>query len=814
MQLAFGDFPPGLAAWAGVGGSVPKSRAAWLAAAIALAVLAAGCGGGGGGAALDMPDPQPPVAPDPQPPAAPDPRPARSAALQALAAPYESDSEYRTAWGLAQIDAATAYARIAGRDGAGTAPGAGARVAVVDTGIDLGHWEFDTYPISRTNPPVSSVPSHGTAVASVIAARRDGPVPANLRSYDFHGVAWGVGRLQIMSVALGRTDPDRNYGGVRTRQVATAIGELAQGFSDLAETDFVNMSFGVEGLVENYLGRSFGAGYAQAVRTLAQTGRPNDKAILVIAAGNDHGRVCASPEPNCVNGRIEATSPALYGGLPALEASLRSHVVAVVATDEDGRIASFSNRCGVAARWCIAAPGVEVPAAYYGPDRDDPGRTVRGYARWSGTSFAAPHVTGALAVLKHWFRSRLANEDLLARLYATAQVTPDPVAPGGFCPEHLDLDGDRSDCELSSEFGRGVMDLGAASAPVGGVSIALGERVAEGGVPAQSSLIVSGAAMGDAFGRALAGRKIAAFDALGAPFWIDAAGFATAAPRPDPAARLSRWLAGEAVRRAAPPVAGTVLAAVDGEAPGGLHVGVGRLQGAHMALAGPAASAGFQFGNTVLSTFASTDSEGEGGALRLTPGARGLALSWRPADGRADLRAGWIEETDSLFGTGAEGAFGRLSSGLAFVGASRSFEVGNWRMGVAGELGLATLETAGGILSEAGRNAFSTAFWADAVRPLAGGTLRLSLEQPLRIERGRLRLSLPVDRTPEGAVVLRTMAVGLEPSGREIDIGVDWTRAVAPGAALKIGTLLIREPGHVADRNPEAVIFTGLRLGL
>ena len=808
MQLAFGNFLPGVAVRDGVGdhvgGFVSKVRPAWLAAAIVLAALAAGCGGGGGGAALDVPEPPPPVGPDPPPPTAPDP-PARPADLQALAAPYESDPEYQTAWGLAQIDAATAYARIAGRDGAGTAPGAGARVAVIDTGIDLGHWEFDTRPISRINRPVDSVPWHGTAVASVIAARRDGPVPDDLLAYDFHGVAWGVERLQIMSVALGTTDPDRNYAGVEPGEVAASFGEFAQWFSDLAETDFVNMSFGVEGLVENYLGRGFGAGYARAVRTIAQTGRLDDKAIFVVAAGNDHGRVCAPPEPNCVNGRIEASSPALYGGMPVLEASLRGHVVAVVATDEDGHIAPFSNRCGIAARWCIAAPGVDVPAAYYGPDPDYPGQTLRSYAQWSGTSFAAPHVTGALAVLKHWFRSRLVNEDLLARLYATAEVTPDPVVPGDFCPEHLDLDGDRSDCELSSVFGRGVIDLGAATAPVGAVSIALGERVAGGGVPAQSSLIVSGPAMGDAFGRALAGRKIATFDALGAPFWIDAAGFATVAPRPDPAARLSRWLEGEAVTRTAPP-------AVDGQAESGLRVGVGMPQGAHMALAGPAASAGFRFENTVLCAFASTDSEGK--AHHLAAGARGLALAWRPADGRADLRAGWLEETDSLFGTGAQGAFGRLSTGLAFVGASRSFEVGDWRVNVGGELGLATLQTAGGILSQAGRNAFSTAFSADAVRPLAGGTLRLSLEQPLRIERGRLRLSLPVDRTPEGAVVSRTMAIGLEPSGREIDIGVDWTRAVAPGAVMKIGTMLIREPGHVADRSPEAVIFTGLRVGL
>ena len=97
-------------------------------------------------------------------------------------------------------------------------------------------------------------------------------------------------------------------------------------------------------------------------------------------------------------------------------------------------------------------------------------------------------------------------------------------------------------------------------------------------------------------------------------------------------------------------------------------------------------------------------------------------------------------------------------------------------------------------------------------RPLAGGTLRLVLAQPLRVESGRLELSLPAGRTPQGAVVRERVAVDLEPSGRQIDAGMDWTSAVAPGAVLRIGARLIREPGHVAARNPEAIAFAGLRI--
>ncbi len=178
------------------------------------------------------------------------------------------------------------------------------------------------------------------------------------------------------------------------------------------------------------------------------------------------------------------------------------------------------------------------------------------------------------------------------------------------------------------------------------------------------------------------------------------------------------------------------------------------------------------------------------------------------------LRAGWIGETDSFFGSGTAGTFGRLSSQLTFVGASRTFEAGGWLVAMAAELARATRDASGGIVANTGAPAISTAFLAGAARPLAGGTLRLSLQQPLRIESGRLRFSLPVGQTPEGAVVRWRVAVDLEPSGRQIDADVDWTGELASESVPRIGARLIREPGHVAGGNPEAAVFAGLRIGL
>ena len=123
-------------------------------------------------------------------------------------------------------------------------------------------------------------------------------------------------------------------------------------------------------------------------------------------------------------------------------------------------------------------------------------------------------------------------------------------------------------------------------------------------------------------------------------------------------------------------------------------------------------------------------------------------------------------------------------------------------------------DAGGGMVAGESPDAFSTAFSAVAARPFRNGTLRLSLQQPLRVESGSLGLSLPVGRTPAGTVERRQVALDLEPSGRQLDVGIDWTETVAPGTVWKVGAVLSHQPGHNANRDPEAVLLVGLRVGL
>ena len=129
-----------------------------------------------------------------------------------------------------------------------------------------------------------------------------------------------------------------------------------------------------------------------------------------------------------------------------------------------------------------------------------------------GTSFAAPMVTGALVVMKNYFRDELYNTDLVARLLATANK-------GGIYAD-------------SDVYGQGLLDLAAATSPAGSINIALDGRVAGASVALAETSLGLGSALGDGLIRPLAGQEIAAFDDLGAPFWYSLGSLTGAASRP------------------------------------------------------------------------------------------------------------------------------------------------------------------------------------------------------------------------------------------------------------------------------------------
>lgn len=706
---------------------------------------------------------------------------------------YRSIDGFRNQWGLEHIKADVAYSNLALIKGEDAEPGAGVTIGFIDTGIDLDHPSFAGKTVTEEFTPGAVDEtgedgySHGTAVASIAAGAR----LENL--YAAHGVAWGA---DIAMFALTLGTGDGTYRPIPVEALATvdaedaALYDQALSWRDGArKVDILNLSFGYQGLMDRYTEQELRDNYSSTIAALAQADA-EEKTILVWAAGNSHGDTCDPANSDyCRYGELNAVSPSVNAGLQAYIEELRGHSIVVAAlSPADGRIASFSSRCGIAADYCIAAPGGSVRFAYFGPYQGD---VFRGSATGRGTSFAVPMVSGGLAIMKQLFRDQLSNTDLVTRLFETADKT-------GFYAD-------------ASIYGQGSMDLGAATSPAGVLEFPEGDSVGQSGSGLLSTRFQPGTAFGDGLQLSLAGREIMALDDLGAPFWYPLGGFTAAAGGLPVAERLRGFLAPEPEGFSLVDAAAHARGAPGSEpglAPVSLHIArvetPAEVRGSHLALAEGAVKATLAGqGGLSAAAFTTKGIPGEKPAV-------GAALSWRRAGLPLGLRAGWIGERETLLGSVGEGAFGALAGDTAFVGVDASTGVGRWRVGANAELGIVTPATRGGLVTRVSSLATS-AFALHATRAFAGsGALRLSVSQPLRVESGRASLTVPAGRTRQGAVWYSTVPAGLAPSGRQMDVAGQWRRPLARGE-LRLGAVYSHRPGHRKAASPELTFLTGWR---
>lgn len=771
-------------------------------------LLFSGCGGGGGGGGVPPPNPNPPdeeererlpmeeamEEEEPTPPSPPPP-PVPCQGIQTADLGCLSSAGQ---WALDLIKAEQAWKELQRVKGAGVAPGAGVTVGLIDTGIDRDHPSFkggrgriteDIRPGAVDERGGSF--SHGTMVASIIAAR---PTP-DFDDGGFSGVAPGV-TLKMFAIPLGTADPMRPYMPISDSRLDSIDEDWADLFNYVLGQDLniLNLSFGTAGIIENYDADELKNNFGQTIAALEQNDGRAEKTILVWAAGNANFSRCTMGAANCVGGYIDASSVELFPGLVALIESLRGHSIAVVSVDRNGDIAARSNRCGIAAEWCLAAPGHRVRVAYFGPYQGRPA-VQRFTSDYTGTSFAAPMVAGGLAIMKQLFRDQLSNTELVTRLFATANKS------GRYADRSI--------------YGQGMMDLGAATRPVGNTLVAGGNTVSDGGIGLRLTSLRLGGAFGDALGQSLAGQEIAAFDALGAPFWFRLADLTGSTPVPSSLLRLyelmddapiSQWIGGQLTTLTPGRVGGSVEQ----------DLGYGRLrfgfletptgvEGGHFMLARNATTLTLTGANGMAATAFTTS-----GLAGRAP-TSGAALSWRPFDVPVGFRAGWLNERGTLLGTAAAGAFGSLSADAAFAGIETGFEVGTWRLSADAELGTAIPRLRGGMMTRMS-SLTTSAFALHATRLLTnGGSVRVSVSQPLRVEEGRAALSVPIGRTKGGAVLRSSLAADLTPSGRQMNVSAQWRHPLADRGELRFAATWMRHPGHSADAAPGLRLLAGWR---
>lgn len=336
------------------------------------------------------------------------------------------DAETRASSTALAVGAPSAWAR--GGDGAGVV------VGVLDSGVLATHVELAGRLLRGHDALTGGIDTgdangHGTHVAGLIAAARDGA-----------GIVGVAPQARLLPVR------------VFTQGAA----------SDAVLSDGIRWAAARAGILN--LSLSAGAPIAGAALRDATAGG----ALVVVAAGNR-----GAPHPDW---------PARF----AREAwangpGARGAIVVVGAVDAQHRIADWSNRAGDTASWFLVAPGVDVLSTWASGDD--------AHARVSGTSMAAPAVSGAAALLQSLW-PRLGPREVAAILLATAR---DLGAPG-----------------TNPVYGRGLLDVEAALRPVGPMTTA----GAGGEVPlASTGLRTSPATVALARAAARDGLGVVAFDA-------------------------------------------------------------------------------------------------------------------------------------------------------------------------------------------------------------------------------------------------------------------------------------------------------------
>jgi hypothetical protein len=742
--------------------------------AVALAFSVSACGGDGPRPGLPF-NPTPSPTPTPTPTPTPAPTPTN----------YDTP-EYRASNYAVAANAIAAYDR--------GATGKGVKIAVIDTGINPQLSEF----AGRIDPAsgdvagsrgISDEDGHGTAVTAVAAAARDG--------VGTHGVAFDA---TIVSLRADRVGTCASDDGCKFNDTAIATGvDTAR----LAGARVINLSLG---------GSQPGSTLLAAMQRAVNAG-----IILVISAGND-----GEDNPNGF-----ALIPAQhFPGMVIIAGSIGVND-GFGGTNLD-QISTFSNRAGTGAVHYLTALGYRARA----PSHDGT------HYLWSGTSFSAPVISGAVALLAQAFPN-LTGQQIVDILFKSAD---DLGAPG-----------------VDNIYGRGRLNIARAFQPIGTTSLA------------DSKVPVSTTDNGDlppAAGDANRGMSLGAIilDVYDRAFVLDFARTLRQAQQAQPLTQalapgarvnsasmgpvtvamtvterhdlpqgfgLERLGIGPQDERRARLIAGSAIARLDDK----MAVGFGFSEGAkamERRLSGVDSGA-FLIARNVAGDPGFAASREGSMAIRRDVGPVSLTVSaesgtvWTPVKTRATdspyrwssisvdrhLGGTWLsagisrlDEKRTLLGGRMDNVLGAGGSTSLFLDleARRDFGSG-FSAGVSARRGWTGF--AGGRLQ-------TDSYGLDVYKAGVLGTgdrLGFRIAQPLRVASGGFGLMLPTDYDYSTRTATSSWSTySLTPSGREIDAELSYGSSLLDDSAWLGGNLFLRrQPGHIARADNDygaAIRFT------
>ena len=766
------------------------------------------CGGGGGGGSA----PSPVISQTPTPPVAPP-----TLSYDELKAQYEGYYEYQGQWGLDVVNASAAYAR--------GATGLGITIGITDSGLDNTHTEISLGRLSGDSDlsysnytPNTRQQRHGTMVASVAAGKQE-----KTDTSPMHGVAFEANVLFI-AIQLAEPDPDYDPVDIGTDDGSGTVTDapdftgIDNFFSSLFEiynqydVDIVNNSYGYSGNIIDYTEAQVRYAFPKTITEMSQIGTPDSqKTIYVWAAGNAGGYADQG---------VDFSSPELLPGMAHYIPEIQGHSIAVASVDENGSISSFSSRCGVAQDYCISAPGGRITAAYptstsdtgiyIGNTNDDNYNNCiqdnSCFAVTSGTSFAAPFVSGGLAVIADYFEGQLGSKEIVDRLFSTANKK-----------------GVYSDKAI---YGQGLMDLGAATAPVGQVSAMLTGTLSGAMVPALfTGIQLTSPSFGDAVSNGVANQTIIFFDELNAPFRGAVENLTT-----DYRNQIINLDGYEHMYQSTPQIIDSQDNVLEVSNYKNQNLSYGLINSMHLLEAHQDSNQFFTYFNKENDSFVSHGINGSwalgifqdkdlryksqlrsqfsnpwlnfsaGGtsfgsvykfqhnldvAFLISSGRNRFQanevfgesnsstvamIELQPKNYMPSIQFGILKENDANLGLSGSGAFnGNSGQMTSFVGISDSFSLFGGKffssLYIGNSPGTSNNEGMINSITDIKSSAFGMGFLKQSIFN-SGDELVLSIDQPMRTESGEMNLRVPVYRTKERSVLFNSFGFTLRPSGR------------------------------------------------
>lgn len=596
------------------------------------------------------------------------------------------------------------YAHAAGLTGAGEV------IAISDGGFLANHEAFGGK--SVTVGSGLTVDDHGTFVASVAAGN----------STRMIGVA------PEADLILGNYDTFAQL--AETVNAADSAGAVA-----------LNNSWGFVGLDANIsdynalFSTTNANAYLNALKTYTDDG------IVLFSVPNEY----------------DISTITLMPGLPILEPSLQDSWIAVVngvpvmSGDDIVSAKRISGACLEAAAWCLAADGSWVGAT---------SSSTTSYSFGTGTSFAAPTIAGALALLAEAFPS-LSHQELRIRLLASAdnsftgftQAGTVELVPGF---EHA----------YSSEWGHGFLDVAAALLPIGSTVTTTSNGTV---VNLDEPLVVSGSASGDAVAKALQSVDIASRDALSARFTVN--GDSLAFQMPTAPLFTNRDIA--------------------------------------------------QFDQVVQASYGSAAFFGAGQDITIDGGVSGYDLSiFRGGRVGEETFGASVSRTYDLDGSSIEisAAFGDDTAGiLSDWNGGTSSSIFSAAAAMTTEISpLADLTFEFGLAS--GREASPLGQAADVMMNAASLTMsrrnafarddqiKMSISLPAAIYSGSTSIGLPV-MSSDGKTAHRSIPISLVPEKREVQLALSYERALSRHATVGISFIHAENRGNIAGQSDTGFMF-------